>query len=122
MAGILLRNYRTRNSAEVGGRTRSTFATESAVIGGKLLKVSEGREQGSRVDGSKYVVAHVQVVPGTKIRVAAYGDDQIAKIKELTEGEDFPTAILSDMMPGRDQSSAYKFVRFDEPTAQAATA
>jgi hypothetical protein len=110
--GILLKSFRRPVTAVVGGKTRSSLETASAVTGGKLLRISEGRAEGSKVDGSEYVVAHVQVNPGTVIRVAGYGQEQIDQIRAVPEDGEF-NAILSPMARG-----GYKLVEFDKPAPQ----
>jgi hypothetical protein len=110
--GLLLPTFRRRVVAEINGKNQSSLETVSAVKEGKLLRITEGGDKRSRVDGSEYVVAHVQVKPGTAIRVAGYGAEQIAAIRNIPVGGDF-NAILTPMT--RD---AYKLVEFEAPSAQ----
>jgi hypothetical protein len=109
MSGILLSNTRRRISATIGGKVVSSLESGPAIVGGKLLRISEGREGGSKTDGSAYVVAHVQVNPGTVIRVAGYGPDQVAQINAIQPDGTF-SAFLSGMGRG-----GYKLVEFDKP-------
>lgn len=112
MSGILLSNTRRRVSATINGKVLSSLESVQAIQGGTLLKISDGREAGSKTDGSQYVVAHVQVNPGTVIRVAGYGDAQIAEIRAINIGSPF-NAFLSGMGRG-----GFKLVEFDKTADQ----
>lgn len=110
--GLILPTFRRRVEAEINGKRQSSLETVSAVKGGKLLRITEGGEKRSRVDGSEYVVAHVQVKPGVAIRVAGYGAEQIAAIRNIQVDGEF-NAILTPMT--RD---AYKLVEFEAQPAE----
>jgi hypothetical protein len=109
--GILLSNFRRRVTAEFNGKKVSSLETVAGVKNGTLLEVTTGVETGSRTDGSQYVVAHVQIQPGTVIRVAGYGAEQIEQIRAVKLNGEF-SALLSPMGRG-----GYKLVEFDTPVA-----
>lgn len=109
--GILLPNFRRPVVATFGGKQRTSLETVAGIQKGTLLRISEGRESGSKVDGSKYVVAHVQVQPGTVIRVAGYGAEQIEAIRAVKVDGEF-NAVLSPMARG-----GYKLVEFEPAEA-----
>lgn len=106
--GVLLPNFRRPVVASFGGKTRTSLESVAGIQEGTLLRITEGREGGSKVDGSEYVVAHVQVKPGTVIRVAGYGSEQIAQIRAVEVGGAF-SATLSPMA-----RNGYKLVEFEK--------
>ena len=114
--GVLLPNFRRSVSATVNGRVVKSLETVAAVSGGTLLGITEGRQEGSKTDGSQYVVAHVQITPGTKIRVAGYGEEQIKAIRAIEQDKAGAfSAVLSPMGYG-----GFKLVEFDKTAEQAA--
>ena len=93
MSGVLLPSFRRRVQTTIGDRTQGALETVAAITGGVLLSTKEGHPDGSRIDGSSYITATVQVEPGRVIRVAGYGEDQVKQIKAMKEKDVF-SAIL----------------------------
>jgi hypothetical protein len=113
--GVLLSNARRRVSVTIAGKTIHSLEKASVISEGTLLQIVEGREEGSKNGGIPYVVAKVQVKPGTDIRVAGYGEEQIAAIRAVSSEPGKFTAYLSGMGRG-----GYKLTEFVPEEAQSA--
>jgi len=112
--GVLLPNFRRRVQTTIGERTQSSLETVAAIKGGVLLSIKDGHEKGSRLDGSKYVVANVQVAPGRVIHIAGYGEDQVNAIKAMKVQDAFSAVLrpsarnwfkLDSFLPTEEQSA-----------------
>ena len=118
--GVLLPSFRRRVTATIAGRKQSSLETVASIQDGVLLSVKEGHENGSRIDGSTYIVANVQVAPGRVIHVAGYGEDQVKAIRDLAATGENPefSAILRPT--NRSWFKLAEFIPTDAPVEQTA--
>jgi hypothetical protein len=113
--GVFLPNAVKRVETVFNGRVQRSLVPGSLITDGKLLEIVEGREEGSKLDGSEYVVARVQVKPGQVIRVTGYGAEEIASIRKIGVGGSFSSFNTKVVYGG------CKLVEFQAPTAPAET-
>lgn len=116
--GVLIPNSRRRVTAVVNGRRVSGMETVAVLQNGTIDHVTKGRETGARSDGSVYATAHVQVVPGTVVRVTGYGEENAEKLLNMKQGD----PISAFITPISRFGQGYKLAEFipEDPAAEAA--
>ena len=85
--GVLISNFRRSVTATLMGKQTKSLETKSGVADGIVDHITEGKEEGSKIDKSQYVTAFINVKPGTQVRVSGFGPDEIATLKALNHGD-----------------------------------
>lgn len=112
--GLLIRNLNKRVVSVIGGVSRVTMEAAAGIQDAKILSVTPGDPAGSS-DGSPYCMLSVQINPGLRIRLFVAGEEKLAKVKDLKEGDlieayltPLGTRTLSgDFIPAGDRSSGF---------------
>ncbi len=112
--GLLIRNMNKRVVSNIGGVSRVTMEAAAGIQDAKILSMTPGDPAGSS-DGSPYCMLSVQVNPGLRIRLFVAGDEKLAKVKDLKEGDlieayltPLGTRTLSgDFIPAGERSSGF---------------
>lgn len=112
--GLLIRNMNKRVVSNIGGVSRVTMETAAGIQDAKILSITPGDPAGSR-DGSQYCMLSVQINPGLRIRLFVAGEEKLAKVKDLKEGDLIEayltplgtTTLSGDFIPAGERSSGF---------------
>jgi hypothetical protein len=111
--GVLVSNTRRQVKTVLNGRTHTGMETVAIINDGKLVRLVAGKEEGSKLDGSEYTTAFVQVKPGHVIRIVGY-DTNAQALQALKTG-DTVSGVLTPM-----PRNWFKLAELAEPETQTA--